>query len=343
MSGKWLIGNLPPPVGGQSLITLLVVENIPFDRVINTSYQGIRSVIKILYNLVSIKFLHNTSNTLYIIPSRGRLTIWRELLFCVLWSGPVVAHMHGNDYHWILGKGQYSSFIRVLLRSSITKMICVNDVQQQDFLQIGVDSCVISNPVLLDAIDVSPSYNREFDFGFISVIMSSKGIFDSLDLFEYVLRKRSVRMIIAGPFRGDDEMSEDMVRKTFFKRVASINNIVRDSVIYIGEIHGDSIVRFYDSIKFLLFQSRFRSESFGLVLIEALSMGVIPIISNNPVLKSTLKEFYYLLDSDDIDSYLNIDMSLEIKENRKKVLEKYSKDMFLNKIEDEIYANFNNG
>ena len=72
-------------------------------------------------------------------------------------------------------------------------------------------------------------------------------------------------------------------------------------------------------------------------------MGVIPIISNNPVLKSTLKEFYYLLDSDDIDSYLNIDMSLEIKENRKKVLEKYSKDMFLNKIEDEIYANFNNG
>lgn len=343
MSGKWLIGNLPPPVGGQSLITLLVAENLPFDKKVNTSYIGIRSLFYLTYNVVMIRFRHNSSNTLYLVPSRGRLTIWRELLFCVLWKGQVVAHIHGNDYHWIFGKGPYCNLVKRALQQKVTKMICVNDAQKRDFNMLGIDSCVVRNPVLFDADDVSLRCNREFDFGFISVIMASKGIFDSLDLFENILLKRSVRIIIAGPFRGDDEMSEEMVQKFFFKRVAAINNLVSDSVIYIGEVHGKDVARFYNSIRFLLFQSRFRSESFGLVLIEALSMAVIPIISDNPVLKSTLKDFYYLTETDNIISCLDKDFSSEIIKNRKEVLEEYSKDMFLKKIEDEIYANSNNG
>ena len=343
MSRNWLIGNLPPPVGGQSLITSLVAENLSFSMKVNTSYTGKRSLLKLLYYLIVIKFLHNSNDVLYIVPSRGRISIWRELLFFFLWNGHVVAHMHGNDYHWILRRGPYNSLIRGLLQRNVTKMICVNDTQKHDFQKLGVNSCVVRNPVLIDIGDVSPSDQREFDFGFISVIMASKGIFDSLDLFEDILQKRRVRMIVAGSFRGDDEMSEDIVRRKFFERVEAINIRRSDSVIYIGEVHGDDVVRFYNSTRFLLFQSRFRSESFGLVLIEALSMGVVPIISDNRTLSNTLSGFFYLKESDDIDSFLNRDLSVETSNNRVKVLDEYSKDLFLYNITKEIYANSNHG
>jgi glycosyltransferase involved in cell wall biosynthesis len=42
-----------------------------------------------------------------------------------------------------------------------------------------------------------------------------------------------------------------------------------------------------------LFLSRFKSESFGLVLIEAMDLGAMPVINDNPILKDTLKDFTY--------------------------------------------------
>lgn len=336
----WLLGNLPPPVGGQSLITKLIADELSFHKKINSTLYGIDSLIRLVLSFLSFPWRHNSHDILYVVLSRGKISIWRELVFCVLWRGRIAAHMHGNDYHWILSNRVYSGIIRETLRKKVNKMICVNSDQVSDFEKLGIHSVLVTNPLLVEGdLDLSDRKAKTFEFGFISVIMASKGIFDALDYFEEVLNDSDVRMLIAGPFRGDDEMREQDVRKRFFDKIRHINNLRQGSCVYIGEVGGHEKENFYASIKFLLFFSRFKSESFGLVIIEAMAMGVIPIISDNDVLRKTLEGYFYLDQSVPIENWLSKNMSQQIFVNRTSVLKKYSKLKFLEEMRKNIYEN----
>ena len=78
------IGTLPPPIGGQAIISKEIIGKIPHQLVINTSYTNFLKFI-FIYLIGILKFTRRIPQitNIYIVISRGKLSIWRELIFLI--------------------------------------------------------------------------------------------------------------------------------------------------------------------------------------------------------------------------------------------------------------------
>lgn len=337
------IGTLPPPTGGQAIISKEIIDKIEHQLVINTTYSNfilfwfnyIRLMIIFIWNIRKI-------TTIYTVISRGKISIWRELIFLIICKYfkniKVINHLHGNDFEWIFNDNFYSKIIYNLYVKCISLTICVNDYQQVKLKSAGIQCIKILNPIVNINLHTTPSktyYKRNYTFGYISFIMSTKGIFDVLELIINELKRgENISLIIAGEIKGDEELSFSETKRKFNLKIAEANKIRKDSVKYIGVVSGKEKESFYQSFNFLLFLSRFKSESFGLVLIEAMSFGVIPIINNNETLLKTLTGFNFLKLNEIMVSNLkwNIFTKEEIENNRLQVINKHNPSQFINKL-----------
>lgn len=104
--------------------------------------------------------------------------------------------------------------------------------------------------------------------GFVSNISAEKGAFDFLDVCERLHREcPGMQALMAGPFQ--DASTEQAVRA----RLERLPN-----VRYWGAVYGERKREFLDSIDVLLFPTRYRHETEGIVNIEAMSRAV-PVIA----------------------------------------------------------------
>lgn len=338
------IGTLPPPIGGQAIISQEIVRRIPHELVINTSYNNFLEFIWIYLSAIfkfTWKVPHITN--IYTVISRGKLSIWRELIFLVIAKTlrkdlNVINHLHGNDFEWFFEKNYYSSLILKLYKNCISVTICVNDYQYCTLTNKGMKAIRVSNPLVnlkLKSQLKNIGLKRQYTYGYISFIMSSKGIFDVLNLVLNELGKgKKISLIIAGEIKGDEELDYFETKRKFFSLINEANNLKENSVKYIGVVSGKLKEDFYQSFNFLLFLSRFKSESFGLVLIEAMSYGVIPIINENKTLIRTLKGYTFATLDEIQRSSLDFNKfsKEEIENNRSKVLFEHDPEKFIHEL-----------
>ena len=297
-----LIGTLPPPKGGQAAITKFVTQIHDFDLIIDTTKRSFYFFTDFLIFLVKSFKYRFTHTHIYTAISRGKLSVLRELLL-IVFINPTrcVNHLHGNDFEWIFSSRVYAKLIKYLYKKHVSLTICVNKYQCDFLDKWNIKNVLLTNPIV-DAYDknyiacnnINFNIERDYTFGYISFVMSSKGIFTVLEEFKKLLLDRPLsKLLIAGEIKGDDKLDFKSTYDKFYLTVNMLNKTNPGCVKYLGHVDGIEKIKFYTSIKYLLFLSRFKSESFGLVLIEAMDLGAMPVINDNPILKDTLKAFTY--------------------------------------------------
>jgi glycosyltransferase involved in cell wall biosynthesis len=105
--------------------------------------------------------------------------------------------------------------------------------------------------------------------GHLSNLSIAKGleqVFDTVQLMHG--RGKECRLLIAGPSAGRED------REVLERRLLQAGGLAW----HLGPVQDDSRERFFDDIDVFLFPSRYRHESFGLVVGEALSRGC-PVVT----------------------------------------------------------------
>jgi glycosyltransferase involved in cell wall biosynthesis len=103
----------------------------------------------------------------------------------------------------------------------------------------------------------------------LSYLMIPKGVDLAIEVFRALHKNgRPARLMLAGAIGSRDaRLLIDEAQKSF-----------PDGVRYLGTVYGESKVEFFNNIDVLLFPTRYREESWGIVLNEALAAAV-PVIT----------------------------------------------------------------
>lgn len=110
-----------------------------------------------------------------------------------------------------------------------------------------------------------------FTLGFMSNLSLAKGIDEAIATFERLaVEGRRVALILAGPCMGTEERA--LVDAALSRWPGQIE--------YRGPVYGAEKAQFFADVDVFLFPTRYRNESWGIVLTEALSVGC-PVISRS--------------------------------------------------------------
>lgn len=346
-----VLGPLPPPFGGQAVITEYVIGILGNTYVINTNtiYRNpflvnVISIVKILKSVLRwSSFSH-----VYVSLSRGKLSSLKDLLvimLCVNSPKKVIGHLHGNDLNYLESKGLYGYFLRLLYRR-IDTCIYVTDYQRSLYPLFAAKSIVIPNVVVNlwnTEIICSKSTTRLL---YVSLLMYSKGFLILLEAFVAILRKGyKLNLDVAGAFDSDEHMSSSDFREIVLERISAVNvEFGSDTVVYHGEVIGESKKRLFEVSDIFVFPTFFKSESFGLVLVEAMMSGCVIIASNEPFFKEIILEGNYFFEKCSVKSLTDIleivvnheDLSIQKSRNVRYARDKFSIVQFENSIRNEF-------
>lgn len=203
----------------------------------------------------------------------------------------IVSNVHGSDVVPI-DQSFFSRIKKILSRKvlSISKLVVVpsnyfKSIIVNDYDVDGNNIFVSASGGVDSSIFTSTSTNeKKFTFGYVGRLEEDKGIFDLVDSFKKVLLVNPlVNLIIVGS--GSQEMRlRDLV--------SNISNVT----IISGQCQKE-LVSIYLSIRFLVFPSKRKSESLGLIPIEAMMCGVPVIASKNGAyddyIKSSMQGFSF--------------------------------------------------
>ena len=106
---------------------------------------------------------------------------------------------------------------------------------------------------------------------FLSNMIKSKGYFEVLKLAKKT-KKQNIHYHFAGAWRAPEDEEE------FFSYIKQ--NKLSETVSFHGYVNDEGKHKLFKKCHLLLFPTRYKKETFGLVLIEAFSYG-IPVISTN--------------------------------------------------------------
>lgn len=294
-----ILGPVPPPLGGQALVTKLVLSVVPDHIVINTNTIGknrVWSNFKSIVRIMVLGLLMFRVRLVYITLSRQVLSSYKDFILILLASAckkKIVVHMHGNDLDYLDRVGVYG-LIRDYCYSKIDTCVYITNYQMSLRKTLGVNSTVIYNSVPERMTHDNSFTQSKCNWLFVSVILYSKGIMHTLEAFKRVaIINDAINLTIAGDFGSDDYFSKAEIKKMVLDKIASINLLVGKKIHFLGEISGEEKRLAFQKADVFIFPTFFKSESFGLVLIEAMMSGCIIACSDLPFLEEVIGDRYF--------------------------------------------------
>jgi glycosyltransferase involved in cell wall biosynthesis len=295
-----ILGPLPPPRGGQAMMTEIIVDTLNTKCIINTNtlnkskiLHNIYVVLKILYFNLFYRF-----DIIYFTATRSKFGSIKDLLLLFLFSfnkKKIITHIHGNDIDFLTDKGILSNLTRKLYQN-VDYVLLVSNYQKKLFENIFSDKKlkVIKNcyPLELDnlSVDIYKNGNGN-NLLYLSIIMYSKGIFNVLDSFEKLaINNPKLTLTIAGSFGGDDFLNQKNVQIHFFDKYNYLKKKYNQRIHYIGEISGETKRQVLLKSDILVFPTFFKSESFGIVIVEAMRAGCAICATQTPFIKEIVND-----------------------------------------------------
>ena len=277
-----VIGTLPPPICGMTLISKRMVEylsckhNVTVVAVEEGGMGGhIRKLVSVWRGL--IKIIEKKRQCMWIyLPVDSGLGMFYTMLFvfmAYMVGSRVILHHHSFQYidekDW-----RMSVIARMLKGKSIHVMLCKKMIR--GFKKIyGQEQYVvqISNLALMglpEVGDLNREMGNEIRIGLLSNLCKEKGLDVALALFEE-LRNRGlpVRLLLAGPCRQSADQNK------IYASIEKSNNCVE----YRGAVYGEEKEKFFRDIDVFIFPTLYKVEAEPLVLYEAMAFGV-PVIAN---------------------------------------------------------------
>jgi phosphatidylinositol alpha-mannosyltransferase len=204
-----------------------------------------------------------------------------SILACWAASGPIVGTFHTSQLRSRTMQAAYPILIPAL--EKISARVAVSEEARRTLVEhLGGDAVVIPNGVYVDRFaDASPRPEWRSEAGTLGFVgridEPRKGLAVLLRAFELVAARRpGVRLLVAG--RGDAEEAAEQVSPQ-----------VRDAVTFLGQVSDEEKMRLLRSVDAYV-APNLGGESFGIVLIEAMSAGAAVVASDIEAFRKVLDD-----------------------------------------------------
>lgn len=281
-----MVGPFPPPITGMSNVNFYIYELLKKNldkeiQICDTSgpslekniYYYIKRISKIFKTII---FLINVSkkDTIYFSISGGFGQIY-ELIFLIVLRlkrlRNIICHHHSYDY--INNKRLISSLL-FSIAGSETLHLSLSQMMAQKLKNkySGIKrTMVLSNILFINDNEskiLNKKQNKKITLGFISNISKEKGIIEFMDFHSSLIKKyKKINSIIAGPFEDKN------IKKIIMKKIE-----LSKRINWIGPVYDYKKTKFFESIDYLIFPTKYFNEAEPLVIYEAFSYNV-PVIS----------------------------------------------------------------
>jgi glycosyltransferase involved in cell wall biosynthesis len=280
----WAMGPVPPPVTGMTLLTQAVLQQlqqagpVKFHnwshgrQQVTAAAHALRvwRTMACLLKLITAGRVEN--QRLYLVcNSRSGLLLTVALVFAARLLGHRV-YLHHHTYGYIDQYNRWMSWIDRRMDSHCAHVVhceqMMNDFRRQYPTKCHFET-VFPSVVSLTLQQPRNGLSSPLALGILSNLTIPKGTGLAIDVFRALHdRGRDVRLKLAGPITSDEAQS----------RVAQTLAEFPNQVCHLGPVYADSKLSFFRNIDVLLFPTRYREESWGIVLNEALAAGV-PVIT----------------------------------------------------------------
>lgn len=281
-----MIGPLPPPLGGQSILVSNILDSGLASRfryvVMNVSHDtpgaAKRAALAVVFasRLFFILITNPAIRLLHIHTSAG-IAFFEKSLFAAigkLFGKRVILHIHGGKFRsfWGDASGRKKNLIRSLL--NLNDALIVLGEAWKTFYEDEV-KCRCKVAVLANAIKVKrvaqPAGADVVTFLYVGHLKREKGV---LDLLEALLAmpesfRQSIHLKLMGG--GDTQENEKIVRSAYAEAGLSC-------VEFLGPLSGDEKWRQFSSADVFVLPSH--SEDMPITILEAMGLG-LPVISTD--------------------------------------------------------------
>lgn len=360
-----VVGQTPPPIGGQAMMIRYMLDgqydDIEFHHVRmffskDLNERGKYSFYKIVHlfwliaNVWIARFRYHTEALYYPVSSAPKVALMRDVIIlgCTRFLfKKVIFHFHAAGVSEELPR--YNTFFRLPMYHILSKPdlgITSSEYNPKDaeYLKAKVRKII---PLGIpdenaDRKRKTVNVNHPLRVLFVGLMNSTKGEGYLLEACHLLAKKEVPTEIwLAGRFESE-EYKED-----FFKKADEYG--IKKHVTYWGTVSGDMKKQMFMDADVFCFPSFFSSESFGIVLLEAMMYQMPVIASKWRGLQSVVEEGEngYLVDSQNAQQIaeclekLHYDRSLLKRmgeQGRQKFEEQYRLDKYLCKLEKEFLA-----
>jgi glycosyltransferase involved in cell wall biosynthesis len=291
-----MIGPVPPPTTGQSVMFSLLVDELRKSRSIDTanlseppgrrvqqfSFGRVIQVIKLAFSVIG--GLSRTS-AVYLTIAQSRVGFLRDIVFIlisVLWRRPIIAHLHGGNYaQFYESENAVMRFlIRMTLRR-VNRLIVLSDHLHKDFSFMGEEFTSRLRTVW-NTSNLAPGRKRsppkaELRLIYLSNLIVEKGYQDCVDAMPHLLRllpNTKIDLVLAGTYilGNDDYRSVTDMEEALRKQIQYLE--LEDTVSIVGSIHEQQKQELIDSSHIHVLPTYYQNEGQPITLIEALSAGL---------------------------------------------------------------------
>ena len=273
------IAAFPPPVHGSALVSEYLVKLIEpkFDvyrinlgsKDVLSSYNSsrLRKFIKGIFRLIRIVIqIPRNSDIIYFTPALNGMPFWRDMIILLSINiknpiASVLLHMHN--------KGLEKSSTKRKVFNCLSGNATIIALTKKLACPYGSSVRVINNFSINNPnIEVKRKKNVS-RVGYLSNYILDKGIRTFIDI-AFELRHREVEFEAVG---NDADCTRDNLLKLIKKNE-------QNNIKIFGPKHKQEKWRFIDSLDVLLFPSTYSNECSPLVILEAISRGVLVISFN---------------------------------------------------------------
>lgn len=292
-----MVGQIPPPFLGQAIMTKMLLDTLEGEKIphkfINqtlsretSSFHKVngRKVIVVLQTIIKIYYYRIFAgyNILYYNPSGHRkIAILRDIviLTCTRWLfKKTVFHFHAYGLNIVRNK--LNLIFKFLFRISFHKPdLMIKLTMDQNLDEVIIEPRrieILPNACFKPSIEMSHNkrIGKKVKMVYVGAIYEERGIDDIIDLVSYSKKQNSLEIEIN--FIG--EFMNHEYQKSIMNSIINLGlkNNIHFSGTKIGKIKSELI----EQSHFLIFPSRVPSETFGLVLIEAMALKTPPISTN---------------------------------------------------------------
>ena len=288
-----IVGQTPPPLGGQAVMIDYLLKGdyslikfyhvrMGFSRdMYDLGKFQLRKLSHLCFIIIKIYYyrIFKQVSILYYPPGGTNSAIYRDMaiLFPTRFLfKKTVFHFHAsglsNQFKKMKGLMKWG-FKKSFFYADLSIHLSESCPKEGEWIY-SKKNCVVLNGIL----DIAGDYNsikkdnKIFNILFVGLLEGSKGEFDVLKAIHILNRSGfKVHLRVAGQFKNEN------LKKQFFSLIEAYE--ISDNVTYLGIIQSEEKSNVFKKSDCFCFPSYFHSESFPLVLLEAMQYS-LPIIAS---------------------------------------------------------------
>jgi glycosyltransferase involved in cell wall biosynthesis len=279
-----VIGPMPPPVHGYSVVTKFIAEklaavapieviNVAPDSLVRNRRYHAQRMLRAARALWRVLAACRHSRSLYFAIAGGAGVAYDLPLALAARLLSYEIYIHHHSFSYINRRSRWTALLFAVAGPAATH-ICLSAGMAQRLGLVYAQaqrSVVLSNAALIPPRPPRPARSGPIRLGFLGNLIPEKGADTAIAVArELRNQNRDIVLAIAGPALDPD--TEAMLAQT--------QKSLGAAFVYHGAVYGAEKAAFLDSLDLLLFPTRYANEAQPLVVLEALAAG-IPVLATN--------------------------------------------------------------